>query len=217
MPILDAALTTLGAKVGNPFRSASLLVFIAVASFMLSGCISAKHYVDPAYANIQPTDIKPPKTPEPVQVFFEFRNKEGTSASATKLLKPRVVTFLSNSRCFSQVTTEGQEGTNSLFLTMTNFAIADDATAKGVGVGLTFGLVGAMVSDGYTLEATYRSGDREPVKRTYKHALHSTVGNKDGPPGLTPVSVQDAIYSILDQMLTSLLIDLFSVKTPASL
>jgi hypothetical protein len=86
-----------------------------------------------------------------------------------------------------------------------------------VGVGLTFGLVGAMVTDGYRLEASYRRADGTTVTRNYEHALHSTIGNKDGPPGLTPVAAADAVNVILDQMLTRLLLDLFSDATPDSL
>ena len=53
-----------------------------------------------------------------------------------------------------------------------------------IGTGLTFGLVGNMVTDGYVYEATFNAGEsKPPVKLTYRHALHTTIGNASGPPG----------------------------------
>lgn len=81
-----------------------------------------------------------------------------------------------------------------------NVAITDNAAAKGFGTGLTFGLVGSMVTDGYVCTMTY-TRDGKATETTVKHAMHSTIGNKAGPEGLTPMTPADAVNVIMDQLI----------------
>ena len=90
-------------------------------------------------------------------------------------------------------------GASVLTLVIDNVALTDNAAAKGFGTGLTLGAVGSMVTDGYVCTATYeRNGERFEVSA--KHALHTTIGNKAGPEGLTPVTMQQGVEQVMDQL-----------------
>jgi hypothetical protein len=91
-----------------------------------------------------------------------------------------------------------------------NVPITDhnDAMAKGFGTGLTFGLIGTMVTDGYVCDATFSSPQGEPFKVQFKHALHTTIGNASGPPGLTGQSPELAAKALVTQLVYSVLRDL---------
>jgi hypothetical protein len=42
----------------------------------------------------------------------------------------------------------------------------------------------------------------------YYHALHSTIGNAEGPKGLTPMKVQEAFDKLLEELMLNLILDL---------
>jgi len=184
------------------------LLLCAVVMALGSGCISTTSYVDPELPKIAYTSLKPPTQARPVQVFFEFQTKETTNAAATEKLRPKVVATLEQSKLFSEVVTAPKTADQKLFITVNNFPVTKDAASKGVGVGLTFGLVGTMVTDGYLMETIYRAPSQQEVKKTYRHALHTTIGNAPGPPGLKGMTPQEAFDKALEEMLLNLLNDL---------
>lgn len=82
-----------------------------------------------------------------------------------------------------------------------NVAITDNAAAKGFDAGLTFVLVGSMVTtDGYVC-AMICTRDGKATGTTVKHVLHSTIGNKADPEGLTPMTPADAVNVVMDQQI----------------
>jgi hypothetical protein len=100
-------------------------------------------------------------------------------------------------------------------IVINNLADKGDAFAKGVGTGLTFGLAGSMVTDHYEMEVVLTQGGKSIRKSGYRHALHSTVGNKDGPPGLTPMTPSSAFAKIVEELLLNALKDLEQDKDAA--
>jgi hypothetical protein len=183
---------------GRTVRGLALLSCAAV----LSGCLSMKSYVDPALPVVGKSDVVAPATPRPVQVVLEFRTKGNANAAATAEIQPRVVAVAAESGLFSQVSREPL-GADAGLLTVVidNVAVdGENAAAKGFGTGLTFGAVGSMVTDGYVCTVTYsRAGTTTAVD--VRHALHTTIGNKAGPEGLTPMTPQEAIHQVIDQII----------------
>lgn len=171
-----------------------------VASATLSGCISTKMYVDPGLPKVGKTDM--PVLPEshPVQVLFEFQTKGNVNARATSDIGPRVVSIASESGLFSKIsTTADQADAGVLKIVINNVPLTDNAAAKGFGTGLTFGLAGSLVKDGYVCSASYtRNGKTTDV--TVHHAIYTTVGNHSAPQGLTPMDPTSAVYLAMDQM-----------------
>lgn len=193
------------------FRITHAARLLALATMMiagLSGCISMKSYVDPALPKAGKGDLVVAPEPKPVQVLFEFRSKGVANAAATSQIRPRVVAVATESGLFKEIASAGEAPSGGVLKVMIdNVAITDNAAAKGFGTGLTFGLVGSMVTDGYVCTMTY-TRDGKATETTVKHALHSTIGNKAGPEGLTPMKPADAVNVIMDQLIWNGLKDL---------
>jgi hypothetical protein len=169
---------------------------------LLSGCLTMKSYVDPALPMVGKSDVVAPAQPRPVQVAFEFRTKGSANAAATSELHPRIVAVASESGLFSQVSRDalGAEA-GLLTVVIDNVAVdGENAAAKGFGTGLTLGAVGSMVTDGYVCTVTYSRGGAT-TSVDLRHALHTTIGNKAGPDGLTPMTPQQAIQQVIDQLM----------------
>jgi hypothetical protein len=181
-------------------RVVRAVLLAILASVTLSGCISAKMYVDPKLPTVAKTDMPVVPNPEPVQVLFEFRTKGDANVKATGQMEPRIVSVASQSGLFSNVSTKAPTNpAGVLKITIDNVPLTDNATAKGFGTGLTFGLAGSMVTDGYICTATYmRAG--QSTETTVKHALYTTIGNHSAPMGLTAMQPTDAINQVVDQM-----------------
>jgi hypothetical protein len=183
---------------------------VVVACLSTTGCLSAKMYVDPALPKVAKADLVQAPQPQPVQVLFEFRTKGNANARATNQLRPRVVAVAAESGLFSAVAPDANGG-GVLKIVIDNVAITDNAAAKGFGTGLTFGLVGSMVTDGYVCTASYtRNGS--VTEATARHAIHTTIGNHAGPPGLTPMDPQTAVNQVMDQLTWNVLKQLSDKK-----
>ncbi len=165
----------------------------------LSACMTTRVYVDPALPTVGREDVGSTETPMPVQLAAEFRTKGSSNASATALMRPRALAVLNESGLFSRATEAAVEQGGRLVLVIDNVPLTDNAAAKGFGTGLTLGAVGSMVSDGYQASLVYtRNGATHEV--AVKHAIHTTVGNHAGPEGLTPMTMDAAVYQMIDQI-----------------
>lgn len=182
-------------------RHAARGLALLSCAVVLSGCLTMNSYVDPALPLVAKADIVAPTTPRPVQVAVEFRSKGSANAAATAEVQPRVVAVAAESGLFTSVTREAV-GADAGLLTVVidNVAVdGDNAEAKGFGTGLTFGAVGSMVTDGYVATMTYsRSGRTTSVD--VRHAIHTTIGNKAGPVGLTAVTPVEGVHQVIDQI-----------------
>jgi hypothetical protein len=184
----------------DPFRLLRAAVFslvLSVVAFGLTGCLSTKMYVDPALPVVGKAELPVVAEPAPVQVLFEFRTKGNTNASATAEIKPRVIAVVAESGLFGPL--GDAAGGGVLKVVVDNVVLTDNAAAKGFGTGLTLGMVGSIVSDGYVCTATY-SREGKTTEVTVKHALHTTIGNHAGPANLKPMEPQAAIHQVMDQM-----------------
>jgi hypothetical protein len=188
---------TSNALIRHAVRGLALLSCAVV----LTGCLSMNSYVNPELPHVTRADIAAPVTPRPVQVAVEFRTKGNANAAATAEVQPRVLAVATESGLFSAVTREAAGPDAGLLrVVIDNVAVdGENAAAEGFGTGLTFGLVGTMVTDAYISTITYtRAGETTSVD--VRHALHSTIGNADGPPGLTAVSPRDGVNQVIDQI-----------------
>ena len=171
---------------------------------LLGGCISPQSYIDPALPTLRAEDIPPVASPKPVQLLYEFRTKGALNARATERSKPIVVETMTKSGLFSTVSDTPVAGAGTLTMVIENIPLTEDAAGKGFRTGLTFGLVGSTVTDGYVCTATY-SLDGKTAGATVNHALHTTIGNTEGPPGLQPMKPNEALPIMLRQMTLNVL------------
>jgi hypothetical protein len=182
---------------------------LACASVLLSGCLAPKMFLDPTLPKAGKADVVAVAAPQPVHFLYEFQTRGSPNARATNLTKEKVTATVKESGLFSEVSEQARENQRRLTLVINNVPITNDAGAKGFGVGLTFGLVGAVVTDGYECTATLSAPGAEPVVYTYKHAIHSSIGNTAPPMGLTAEeSPTIAVHKLVEQLTWSALRDL---------
>jgi len=170
--------------------------------------LSTRSYVDPTLGHLAYSDLTAASASRPVTLIVEFQTRGKRNLAATNSTYDRVSTVLRGSGLFSGVQANGSPDADRLEIVMNNVGDIGKAVSKGIGTGLTLGLVGSMVTDGYEFTATYTVPGKPPVTKTYQHALHTTVGNKKGPPGLKPLSTQEAFDQVVEDLVLHLLRDL---------
>jgi hypothetical protein len=182
-------------------RAASVAAVVCLA---LSGCASVRSYVDPASGGATYQDVRQPAQPYKLKITSQLMRDGKEVKDGSKHLQQRVERIVQESKLAVPVT-EGEAG--ELRIVLTNTADTGEAARIGFAAGFTLGLAGGMVTDYYEMDGELRLGDRTFRKQGYKHALHTTIGNKEGPPGVAPLKLQDAYDKVLEQLILNLLID----------
>jgi hypothetical protein len=175
----------------------------------MTGCISTAHFVDMHVKDVDAAQFHKPDPIHPVQLLFNFKTKGADNARATATLKARVGEQVWQSGLFDKVSDTPVAGGALLVITVDNVPQTNDATAKGVATGLTLGLAGTAVADGYTATASYTPpGVAQPIVKEFHHAIYTTIGNHAPPPDAVPVaSTDEAVTKMLHQVVSNLLND----------
>ena len=181
-------------------RTGLWLGVIAMAA--LTGC--ASHYVDGATKEINSAQFKKTSPLHPVQVMFEFQTKGVANARATEQLKAGVLAQVKDSGVFSGVSETPAEGGAMLSITLNNVPLTDDAFSKGFMTGLTFGLAGSQVSDGYVCTATYTGpAGSAPIVKQARHAIHTTMGAAASPGNATKAANLMEAVTVMERQIVS--------------
>lgn len=186
----------------------SLAVAGLVAASQLTGCLSIKAYVDPAYKNTSYSDIKRPSQPIPVVLTTEFQRNGVVIPRAAKELQSAVERSLRATGVFSP--TESNTNTQAkLYLTANNVADLGEAAGKGVLTGLTFGAVGNAVTDKYEFKFKYVDAQGKETSQRYPHMILTTVGNKKAPvENVQPMAINEAFNKVIDDVVIRFTYDL---------
>jgi hypothetical protein len=189
------------------FVASLSLAALGLVTLTVSGC--ATMYVDNGLKDVQASEYQHPQAPKPVQLIFSFETKGTPNTRATDFLKNDITTVVNNSHLFSTVSAEPAAGGSILSITINNVP-ADGAFAKGFATGLTFGLAGNVVTDGYvcTIEYVGTAGEAK-ITKTRNHAIYTTVGAKGAPPNASKAaSPKDAVETMARQVVSNTLKDL---------
>lgn len=186
----------------------SLAVAGLVAASQLTGCLSIKAYVDPAYKNTSYSDIKRPSQPIPVVLTTEFQRNGVVIPRAAKELQSAVERSLRATGVFSPM--ESNTNTQAkLYLTANNVADLGEAAGKGVLTGLTFGAVGNAVTDKYEFKFKYVDAQGKETSQRYPHMILTTVGNKKAPvENVQPMAINEAFNKVIDDVVIRFTYDL---------
>ena len=181
--------------------------FVLLAAAALTGC--ANFYVDINTKEVAASQYKRSEPIHPVQVLFEFQTKGVANANATAFLKARVLEQIKTSGIFSEVSESPAAGGALLGITLNNVPLSDDAFSKGFVTGLTFGLAGSKVSDGYVCTARYSAGaNATPIVKQARHAIHTTLGASAAPSdGVKAASIDEAVTLMTRQIVSNVLND----------
>lgn len=196
-----------------PSHSASWLastaraLLLASCGLFLGGCASV--YVDTATRDIPAADIQPPAAPAPARFTFEFQTQGAPNAQATQLLAAQVRAQVAASGLFQELRDTAGDG-GWLQVTLNNVPITKDAAQQGFVTGLTFGLAGSAVTDGYICTVSYLPpAGGAAVMASARHAIHTTLGNASAPAeAVKAQNMEDAVRTMVHQVLAHALRDL---------
>jgi hypothetical protein len=188
-------------------RSRILLALI-IMSLTPAGCLSVKSYVDPQLPKVTYADLLRRSDVRPIYLTLEFQTNGKPNSKGRSLALDRVTRTLEMSKLFSYVAFTSADTLDRMDIVMNNVGDKGEAITKGVGTGLTFGLAGSMVTDGYVFTTTFQAVGKEPVRKVYKHALHTTIGNANGPEGHKPLAVREAFDKVVEELVLNFLLDL---------
>ncbi len=192
-------------------RSIAVLQIVA-ASLLISltgGCLSLKTYVDPSFRSATYQSLKRPAQPAPLVINVVFQSEGVEKGGVRPVLEKDVTRVLNASRLFTVDVYKTNLQAAQLRITVNNVGDKGAAVGKGIGTGLTFGLAGSEVIDGYVMTAEFKKGpDGAVVTKTYRHAIYSTVGVHSAPAGMEPMSMDAAFAQVIEDMVLNLLRDL---------
>jgi len=182
---------------------------LAIVVACLGGC--ASFYVDGNSPEVSASQYKKPAAPPEVQLMWEFQTKGVANARATEHLKVRVREQLFSSGLFASLSETPVASGKLLSVTVNNVPLSDDAATKGFIAGLTFGIAGQTVGDGYecTLRYTPALTGASALERRGKHVIYTSLGSGGPPAGAQKAtSAEDAITTMLRQLLSRTLNEL---------
>ncbi|HEX7642928.1 MAG TPA: hypothetical protein VF472_12045 [Burkholderiaceae bacterium] len=202
-----SAVTSTGKNTVGAARLAAY-AFGLLLCLLNAGCLSTKSYVDPTLPKVQYSDLKPVDPKPVVQVVYEFQTNGASNPRATEATRGYVMDTLKTSNLFADLPAAPATAERKLYIVINNVFDSKEATGKGVGTGLTLGLAGTMVTDNYVMTASYDAPGAPEVKHSYRHALHSTIGNADGPKGLVATTPKEGGRTIVTDLTLNLLRDM---------
>ena len=182
---------------------AALAVMLLCLS--LSGCISAKSFVDPSVPKISYEDLKKRSEPLRLKLVVEFQRNGEPLKEGDSVLRDTTERVL---RSTGLIISTDKDVVGDMKVVVNNVGNVGDAVAKGVGTGLTFGLVGSTVMDGYEMKVAITINGKTASRTAIKHALYTAIGNTTLPPGIEGVPPNVGFERVLEQMLLRALHDM---------
>lgn len=180
----------------------SKLIIGGIYSFLilvLSGCVTPpKSYVDPGFDNITYEDLTRRSEPHKWRVFVEFQRNGTHLPEGDSELRGHVKRVIRASGV--AVPTENVQAPE-LNVVVNNYGDRGSAAAKGIGTGLTLGLVGNTVTDVYEMTISLWQKGKGTQQTKYRHSLHTAIGNESVPPGVEPMTPNAAFGNVVEQML----------------
>ena len=183
------------------------LLLLMIASVVVGGC-AVNAYMDPTLPKVSYSDIAPKINRGTLYLSVEFLTHGKPNPRATEQVSEKIKKVPLASQWYSAVSSVPETSMDRLVVVMNNIGDTAKAGGEGAVTGLTLGLAGSLVTDEYIFSATFVPLGKESVKREYRHAIHTTIGAREGPPGLQPMSLEAAIDKLVEDLVLSLLRDL---------
>jgi hypothetical protein len=198
-------------RIGSSRGSIRRYLFAALlmgAMAALSGC--ATMYVDNGLKDVPTTAYRHPASPQPVQMFFSFQSKGVPNTRATEILMKTSSDVVADSGLFIATSPNPVPSGALLSITVNNVPVTDDAFTKGFVTGLTMGLAGSTVTDGYVCTVVYQGmPGGVQLTKSVRHMIHTTIGAKGAPADSTKASsVRAAITTVVHQCVGNALLSL---------
>lgn len=179
------------------------LLSVSMLLVFAGGCLATRCYVDPQYRKATQSDIKAVGAKHNVNVDVEFQRNGERFPRADGELRMQVEKALRATGVVDIVTAPSD---TKIRVVANNIADMDEAFSKGFGTGLTFGAAGSVVTDFYEIKVEFASGGAKQ-SFAYKHAIHTTVGNKPAPIPVEPTKVGEAFGVVIEDVILNFVRD----------
>jgi uncharacterized lipoprotein YajG len=190
-------------KKGNKMKN---LLLSLVPLVVLAGCITPQSYVDPSFSKVTYEDVKLVQNKYSSNVIVEFQRNGELFEKANQEVRNHVERTL---RATGVIVPSTENSAVTLKVVVNNIADLGEAAAKGFGTGLTFGAAGSLVTDYYEVSISYTDNSGKELTKKYKHALHTTIGNKKAPfENVHPTSPADAFGSVVEQVILNFITEM---------
>lgn len=189
-------------------RNVRAVPFWLIVAGIAAGCVSVKSYVDPQLPKVGYADLLTRRDPRPIVLNVVFHRNGKPASLGVSHVRDEVRAVVERSKLFSAVTDTPAGEVDQLDVVLDNVADIGDAVGKGMKTGATFGAAGSQVTDGYVFTGTFRPVGRQAVTKVYRHAIHTTIGSAEGPPGLTAMGLNEAFGKVVEELVLNLLLDL---------
>ena len=195
---------TTSSRIPSSRSATGLLLFLATL-LVGTGCLSSNSYLDPSFKGASYADLSAPASPHAVSLQTEFLRNGERLPQVDGEVRAHVNRVLNASRI---VTISGR-GDVSIRVAVNNLADMDAATSSGFKTGLTLGAAGSVVSDFYEIEIELVDANGRTHSKSYKHAIHTTIGNASPPEGAgVPMSPANAFSGVVEQAVLNFLRDM---------
>src|SRR5882762_10125469 len=152
--------------------------------FGLAACISPKSFVDPSVPKASYEDLKKRSDPLKLKLSVEFQRNGEHFPKADSTLKDNTERML---RGTGVITPADDQAVGEVNVIVNNISDRGSAVSKGLGTGLTFGLVGSTVMDAYEMTISITANGKTVTRTAVKHVLYTAIGNTSLPPGVEVV------------------------------
>jgi hypothetical protein len=180
------------------------LVTVLFFCVCVTGCLSSKSYIDPQFKKAAYSDIGKVATKYKGNIDVEFQRNGEHLSNVDKELRTHVEKVFRATGVVEPVT---EPVGLKIKVIANNIGDLGEARRKGFATGLTFGAAGSTVTDYYDFTIEYQNGSTSK-SFSYKHAIHTTVGNRSAPIPVEPVPLAEAFGKVVEDIILNFVRDM---------
>lgn len=155
----------------------------AIAIAMLEGCTSVSYFVDGSLKDISVSQIERLEHPRPAQLLFSFKIRGLVDTKTSEFLENDVAGVVASSGLFTAVGETPAAGGAILNVSVDFLPDTGMEVSRGIGAGLTLGLVGSTRADPVVCVVDYiPAPGNEKLTTTVQHAIYVPLGIIDSRP-----------------------------------
>lgn len=171
---------------------------------LTAGCITPRSFLDPSFPLATYDNVE--RLPEPISVrvvvTFERFGKHFPAA------EPELQRLTERTLRGSGLLLPAKDGAGEFQITVNNFGDAGAAIAQGFGTGLTFGLVGTTIADGYDTTVLITYGGKLVKRVAVKNGIRTAIGNTPSTSSIETTTPAVAFERVIESIILGILVDM---------
>ncbi len=194
-------------------KAINCISVVALAGVALSGCVSSRSYVDPQYRKAGYDAIARLDPPIPVALDVKFLRNGALAPEGDPALRANAERTLRATGAFVPAA-DAATASRTISIVANNISDSSAAGWKGFGTGLTFGLAGSTIEDGYEFTCTYRDATGHGISKVYKDVIYTALGDDRPPAGQPTTTANDAFAHVVEDAVLNFVKDLEYASAP---